>query len=177
MVPIEYLREIYEYHPEGRLALKYDMTAGRGGKKRIGDRPGGPNGDYWRVIVPYKGKRYDLREHRVIFAIVHGRWPDPEVDHINGDPTDNRIENLREADRPLQMRHRKVLGHNKTGHKYIGLHQGYYRVRVPCPIKRQKIIGLFKTLEEALACRDAWLRKYGDPDAIAAINRTEYCVT
>lgn len=35
--------------------------------------------------------------HRVIWAIVHGEWPDGEIDHINCDPLDNRLVNLREA--------------------------------------------------------------------------------
>lgn len=35
--------------------------------------------------------------HRAAFACVHGRWPDGEIDHINRDKSDNRIENLREV--------------------------------------------------------------------------------
>ena len=42
--------------------------------------------------------------HRVAFAHYHGRWPDEEIDHINGIRDDNRIANLREADRSLNMR-------------------------------------------------------------------------
>ena len=32
--------------------------------------------------------------HRAALALVTGEWPE-EVDHINGDPSDNRITNLR----------------------------------------------------------------------------------
>ena len=35
--------------------------------------------------------------HRAAFACVHGRWPAGEIDHINRDKSDNRIENLREV--------------------------------------------------------------------------------
>jgi len=38
-------------------------------------------------------KRY--RAHRVIWAMVFGEWPSGEIDHINGNPSDNRIKNLR----------------------------------------------------------------------------------
>jgi hypothetical protein len=35
--------------------------------------------------------------HRVVFALANGRWSDLEIDHINGDRSDNRPANLREA--------------------------------------------------------------------------------
>lgn len=38
-----------------------------------------------------------IRAHRAVFALVHGRWPDGEIDHINGIRDDNRPQNLREC--------------------------------------------------------------------------------
>lgn len=36
--------------------------------------------------------------HRLAWFYIHGKWPDRFIDHANGNPSDNRIENLREAD-------------------------------------------------------------------------------
>lgn len=37
-----------------------------------------------------------FRSHRVVWAMTYGRWPENHIDHVNGDKTDNRIENLRD---------------------------------------------------------------------------------
>lgn len=43
------------------------------------------------------GRTYQA--HRVIWALHHGCWPNAEIDHIDGNPTNNRLENLRPASR------------------------------------------------------------------------------
>lgn len=50
--------------------------------------------DGYRVVT-YQGKKYLY--HRVLFAMVHGYYPE-QVDHIDGDPSNNYISNLRASD-------------------------------------------------------------------------------
>lgn len=55
----------------------------------------GKNKDYWQVR--FAGKAH--KRARIVFYMVHGRWPEPCVDHRNGDSLDDRPGNLREATR------------------------------------------------------------------------------
>lgn len=56
-------------------------------------------------IGAIKNKSYIA--HRVIWCMVHGEWPD-QIDHINGERSDNRLFNLRSVN-------------NATNHKNVGI--------------------------------------------------------
>lgn len=59
------------------------------------------------------GKTY--LAHRVIWAFHYGEWPDEQIDHINHDRKDNRIENLRLAPHAENMKNLKLDKRNKSG--------------------------------------------------------------
>lgn len=91
-----------------------------------------------------------LLEHRVVFAMVHGRWPLLGIDHANGVRDDNRVSNLREATQSQNMG-------NMRKHKTSVL-KGVYRTRPGgCFAARigfgkdVKRLGFFRTAEEAHA--------------------------
>jgi len=102
-----------DYDPEsGLLTRKISSSNGRW---KVGQKVGGTctsREGYSRVTVCVNSKI--ARAHQVIWMMVEGYWPN-QVDHINGDATDNRWANLREVDRLGNARNMKMAKNNTTG--------------------------------------------------------------
>ena len=89
---LAYIRERYVYESEsGNLRNK---------KRNRPPKPhsmGGRLQQYPKIGIRYKGKMTFIYVYRAVWAVCKGRWPKGGLDHINGDPSDNHIENLREC--------------------------------------------------------------------------------
>ena len=68
------------------------------------------NGDYCRTN--FCG--YSVKSHRLAWLLMTGKWPKGMVDHINGDRSDNRWENLRDANYSQNAINRRKLNSNNT---------------------------------------------------------------
>jgi len=88
---MEILREYFEYRKDG-----FFVRLKRSGKKgMVGAEVRGTKARGYRYLG-FQGRIFFL--HRLIYQFHHGECPD-EIDHINRDPSDCRIENLRAATR------------------------------------------------------------------------------
>lgn len=101
--------------------------------------------------------------HRLAWLLTHGEPIPAEIDHINGNRSDNRIANLRAATRGENAANNRTRTDSAVGLKGVTRHpNGRFRVKVGAH-KQQHHIGYFATLEEAVAARrEAAERLHGE---------------
>ena len=97
----------------------------KAGPKNIGDLVGMSvsNYGYRNVFLTINKKLVGFREANVVWFLMYGEWPYLEVDHIDGDPQNNKAKNLRLASRSDQCKNR-VSG--KTGRANKGVYKRSY---------------------------------------------------
>lgn len=134
----EYIKKHFHYHSDGSITRD--------------DRPnsGGSLDKDGYLIIKVKGKQF--KAHRIVWLLNYGRFPKKEIDHINRKRTDNRIENLREADRQLQVENTERHPNRDTG--VIGVYVDRTK-----GLKKRYAFGhkgktyRFTTVDEAVAAR------------------------
>ena len=94
------------------------------------------------------------RAHRVAWAIYSGSWPENEIDHINGNRSDNRIANLRSATSQENSKNRAISIKNTSGANGVSWREDHSRwVASINKNGKLKYIGSFKSKNEAIQAR------------------------
>ena len=114
MITQAQVQDLFDYR-DGKLFWKNPP----GTKIKAGQRAGSIRPDGYRQLAIGR-KKY--LEHRIIFLFHHGYLPE-RIDHIDVDPLNNRIENLREATHSQNMCNRVVSENSKTGVKGVTWHK------------------------------------------------------
>jgi hypothetical protein len=140
---------------ELRRVMRYDPATGqftnlvRRGPLAPGDVCGSIRKSGY-VCIGAAGKLH--LAHRLAWLYVHGEFPSGHIDHANGNPTDNRIANLRECTISQNLANARRRSDNTSGHKGVSWHKKNqnWRVRI-MTAKRYENVGSFGTKEEAIA--------------------------
>lgn len=127
--------------------------------KHAGKIAGTVNPQGYRTILidrrPYKA-------HRLIWAFFHKEWPAGPLDHINGNPSDNHISNLRSVTVAENGRNQARRRDSTSGITGV-----YYRTHIKKWVARIRAegrdihLGVFETRDEARAARLAAQRLHG----------------
>lgn len=152
----EKIKSLFEYNDNGSLSWKVKIAD----KINIGQRAGTKHsGGYWQIRI-YK-KIY--LEHRLVWLYHYGYLPTCQIDHINRNKLDNRIENLRLCPRN-ELDNCQNLGlnpRNTSGHTGISWSKqcNKWVVQISSDGKN-KSIGYFSDIEEAIKARKQAEIKY-----------------
>ena len=112
----------------------------------VGDEAGSSNNEGYKVVLIDR-KQYKI--HRLIFCMFYGYFPE-FVDHIDGNPSNNDISNLRKCTKSQNQHNTKLHKNNKTGVHGLSLNarNGKWLVQLQVD-KRKKRVGEFEDFELA----------------------------
>lgn len=105
---------------------------------------------------------YTISAHRVAWAIYYGKWPDGQIDHIDGNKGNNGIANLRDVSPRENCRNLPIGWNNKSGVTgvYLVKSSGKWCACITIDRKSRRI-GMFASKEEAAAARKQAERSIG----------------
>lgn len=124
--------------PIARCAVWNKRWAGK--EAFTSDKGGG------RKVTPVFGRL--ILAHRAAWAMYYGEWPKGQIDHISGDPSDNRISNLRDVSQTINAQNMPLRRDNSTGVPGVVKHNGRFRARIS-----RRYLGVFAKFEDAVSAR------------------------
>lgn len=100
--------------------------------------------------------------HRVAWAIYHNEWPDGQIDHINGDRSDNKISNLRVVSVTDNNRNMAISKRNTSGVVGVYMHKPTQKwIASICHQGKSIHLGYFEDKEAAILARKSAEIDYG----------------
>lgn len=113
VLALEKVNELFKYEPStGTLFNRCNRRRARKGEVA------GTLNNYGYLVVKVSSSTFLV--HRLIWAIVYGYFPENQIDHINRNKTDNRIENLREVSDSCNKRNKSNSVANSSGVNGVG---------------------------------------------------------
>jgi len=164
------LRQLLSYNPEtGSLTWllrpdTFTYTSERGRKIFNSNYAGKPAMTAKDKSGRHSGAIFNRNylAHRLIWAMVTGSWPSEEIDHINGDPSDNRFVNLRSVTSQENQRNVKRLVTNTSGITGVIHEPKFNRYRAFIGAGGKHVhIGCFANLNDAVDARKAAEKQLG----------------
>lgn len=143
----EELRTLLDYSPDTGL-FAWRMKRGR---MMVGSNAGHAKQSDGYIYIFLKRRLY--LAHRLAWLHIHGAWPLAEIDHVNGNKSDNRLCNLRDVSRNVNAQNvRSALARKSPG--LLGTSYNKARRKWVASVKmngKNHHLGTFTTTDEAHA--------------------------
>jgi hypothetical protein len=139
------VQELFEYS-DGDLHWKPRTLSRNRPSVLNGKKVGCPNGSGYLTMVHDKRKYY---LHQLVFLMHHGYIPS-NVDHIDGNGSNNRIENLRLATVSENMYNTKINTKNTSGFKGVHFNKQKQKWQAKLWVRGEQIARAFQSKELAV---------------------------
>lgn len=162
-------REVDITQTELQAALDYDLETGvfrwkvyRSSNAQAGWVAGCADGKgYW--VIGYNNKSNFA--HRLAWLYMYGKIPaDKQIDHIDRNPMNNRISNLRLCSQVENNRNMEILARNTSGAKGVYWHKKAGKWEAQANLKgKSYYLGLYIDKDEAIAAHKSFcIKHHGD---------------
>ena len=119
-------------------------------KIRAGSVAGSLSHGYIHIMI--SGKNY--KAHRLAWLYVYGYFPEHDIDHIDRDPSNNKIDNLRHATHQCNIRNIGLQCNNTSGIKGVHWHKQHDKWHAQIMVNNKNhYLGLFTDFTEAVCTR------------------------
>jgi hypothetical protein len=151
-IPSEAFLASVSYDPDTGVFTRTD------GDKHVRGKPTGTDRGDGYIVIRIRGEK--CAAHRLAWYFTSGEWPADEVDHVNGNASDNRAANLRPATHAQNAANRRGRGKRKKG---VSFDRRQKRFIAQIGVRgRNRFLGRFSTEDEAHdAYRQAAIEAFG----------------
>ena len=158
--PLEKLHELFLLDPSSPSGLRRKVTVAS--SATAGSVAGSPTGNgYWYICID--GKKFQA--HRITYFMYHGLDPRKGcIDHKDGNPSNNSIDNLRLVDQSINRRNAKTRIDNALGCRGVFKKKDHFRTKPYMSYIKSSsgklMCKYFEILEDAIEQRKAWEAEY-----------------
>jgi len=150
------LKEVLDYNPDTGV-FTWKLTCGR---KNAGEEAGCIGSVYGYRLIGINTRHY--RAARLAWFYMHGKWPENEVDHINHNRLDDRIDNLRCVTQKDNCRNMSKPINNSSGETGVHFRKDTRKWTAYIRSKgKREYLGCFVTFFAACYARHAANVRYG----------------
>lgn len=165
------VRHLFDYDAENGILIRKTFRNGCPYNKPVGHKPS--QDGYGAVRIG----RTIYRTHRIIWLWYYGTWPQYEINHIDRNRINNKIENLEDVDCGRNSHNKGIYKNNKMGLPGVSIHKpnGKFKAQIQNNYKKESL-GYFDTAEEAFLAYQLAKIKYHpeSPDAKEYLRELTY---